>query len=66
MEEGDVLKLVLLALYLLPGIIAALRRHRNANAIGVLNLLLGWTLLGWIAAFVWSLTADVKPREQRS
>jgi hypothetical protein len=26
-------------------------------AIFALNLLLGWTLLGWFAALVWSLTA---------
>jgi hypothetical protein len=25
-------------------------------AIGMLNLLLGWTLLGWIVALVWSFT----------
>lgn len=43
--------------YLLPAIIATLRGHHQQNAIGALNLLLGWTLLGWIGALVWSLTA---------
>jgi branched-subunit amino acid transport protein AzlD len=46
----------LLALYLLPFIIAKTRKHRNAAAIGVLNLLLGWTVLGWIGALVWACT----------
>jgi hypothetical protein len=29
-------------------------------AIFVLNLLLGWTLLGWIGSLVWSCTAPRK------
>jgi hypothetical protein len=32
------------------------RRHHNRSAIIALNLLLGWTILGWITALVWSLT----------
>ncbi len=44
--------------YLLPTIIAAKSRKRNAWAIFALNVLLGWTLLGWIVAFVWALTVD--------
>ena len=52
--------LVLIGVYMLPGLIAALRRHRNQNAIFILNLLLGWTLLGWIAALVWAATNDAR------
>lgn len=48
--------LVALALYLLPGMIASSRQHKNATAIWVLNILLGWSMLGWIAALVWSFT----------
>jgi hypothetical protein len=43
-------------LYFLPGIIAFRRRHHNAMAILVFNLLLGWTFLGWVIALVWALT----------
>lgn len=46
--------------YLLPCVFAMLRKHRNDLAIGVLNLLLGWTMLGWFVALVWSLTANVR------
>lgn len=49
---------VVLALYFLPTCIAFMRRHQNAAAILVLNLLLGWTFIGWIASIVWSLTAS--------
>lgn len=58
---SDSMTLVLLALYFFPAIIAALRRHRNQNAILVLNLFLGWTLLGWVVALIWSATAQDKP-----
>lgn len=52
----EVLVLVIAA-YMLPGIVALARKHPNAASIIALDLLLGWTLLGWVAAFVWSLTA---------
>lgn len=42
--------------YALPAIIAYRRTHHQRMAIGALNLLLGWTGLGWCAALVWALT----------
>jgi hypothetical protein len=48
-------------IYFLPTIIAAARHHHNALAIFLLNLLLGWTVLGWVGSLVWSVTA-VTPR----
>jgi RsiW-degrading membrane proteinase PrsW (M82 family) len=47
-----------IAVYFLPTIVAASRHKRSENAIVALNLLLGWTLIGWIVALVWALTAD--------
>ena len=46
-----------LLLYLLPTIIGYKRDHHNQIAIFVLNLLLGWTFLGWVLALVWSCSA---------
>ena len=34
--------------YFLPAIIAFIRRHHNALPIFLLNLLLGWTMIGWV------------------
>lgn len=48
---------IALCLYLLPTVIAALRGHHNTMAIFVLNLLLGWTVLGFVGALVWSFTS---------
>ncbi|MCP3870816.1 MAG: superinfection immunity protein, partial [Gammaproteobacteria bacterium] len=48
---------LLVVLYFLPVLIAASRSHHNIWPIAAVNLLLGWTALGWIGAMVWSLTA---------
>jgi len=52
-----VLLLMLAAAYFVPILVAISRGHPNAAPIAVLNVLLGWTFLGWVAALVWSLTA---------
>ncbi len=44
--------------YFAPTIIAGLRRKKNAVAIFLLNLLLGWTIIGWIVALIWSVTHE--------
>jgi hypothetical protein len=48
--------LILLAIYFLPTLIGS--RKRNAGAIFAMNLLLGWTLVGWVVSLVWALTQD--------
>lgn len=45
--------------YFLPAIIAFGRSKRDAVSILVLNLLLGWTAIGWVIALVWALKNDV-------
>ncbi len=45
-------------LYFLPTIAAVCNRKRSRDAIMVLNLLLGWTLIGWVVALVWGLAKD--------
>ncbi|GGF54001.1 hypothetical protein GCM10011519_29890 [Marmoricola endophyticus] len=43
---------ILTAGYFLPWMISALRGKHNAWGIFWLNFLLGWTVIGWVAAFV--------------
>ena len=43
--------------YMLPWAIAATRGKMNSGAIFWLNLLLGWTVVGWIIALVMSFAA---------
>lgn len=45
-----------LAVYFLPALTAWYRSHHNTMAIAMLNLLLGWTVVGWVGAFIWALT----------
>ena len=65
MEPAAVILLIIalvigLFLYFLPTCIAVARGHNNTTAITVLNLLAGWTFVGWIVAVVWAFTADTK------
>ena len=47
-----------LLMYFLPSIIAIARSKRDAVAIFILNLLLGWSVIGWVIALVWALKQD--------
>lgn len=49
--------ILLVALYFLPWIVAYQRDHHQCNSIALLNLFLGWTFIGWVAALVWSASA---------
>jgi membrane protein DedA with SNARE-associated domain len=55
--------IVTLAGYFFPSIIAWQRRHHQTLAIFLLNLLLGWTGLGWIGALIWAATA-IQPQKE--
>ena len=54
---GEIAVIGLLA-YFLPTLIGLLRGHHNTFAIFLTNLLLGWTFIGWIIAFMVSLSAS--------
>ena len=53
--------IVLAILYFTPTIIARFRGHRQTLSIALLNLFLGWTIIGWVCAIVWSATAKPQP-----
>lgn len=53
-----VLIIVGIAFYFAPLIIAVARKKSNVVAIGALNVLLGWSLIGWVVALVWALSND--------
>ena len=50
--EGVVLLAAVVA-YFLPAIVADAREREDAFALTIFNVLFGWTVIGWIAAFVW-------------
>lgn len=43
--------------YMLPWAIAATRGKSNSWAVGLVNFLLGWTFIGWVAALVMACMA---------
>lgn len=60
---GFVIMFAAAAAYFVPTIIAFNRGNPNRRAIAATNILLGWTVLGWVVAFIWSLTGEPAARE---
>lgn len=52
--------LISLFLYFLPAFLA--RNKPNFTSILILNILAGWTFIGWIIALVWALSSDSQQR----
>lgn len=58
---GIVMLILLAFLYFIPTIIAVKRDHPSYLAIFAVNLILGWMLIGWVIALVWSLSGISTP-----
>ena len=54
--DAIIIGIVSLPLYFVPAIVG--RNKKNAQAIFMLNLLAGWTFIGWVVAMVWACTKD--------
>ena len=48
--------LLIIFVYFLPSIAGS--KKKNAGAIFILNLFLGWTFIGWIIALIWATMKD--------
>ncbi|SDU82459.1 Superinfection immunity protein [Microlunatus sagamiharensis] len=48
----------LTGLYLLPWAVAATRNRSNVAATALINLFLGWTVIGWVVALVMACGSD--------
>ena len=53
--------LFLFVMYWLPTLIAIVRQTPSALGVAMLNFFLGWTVVGWIVAFIWACAADTRP-----
>ena len=58
-----VLLLIILIIYMLPTVIAYARDVPQRQAITVVNIILGWTLVGWFVTFLWALMAETRADE---
>lgn len=48
-------------IYLAPTIIASRKGHPNTTSIAIINITLGWSLIGWIIALVWAVKESEAP-----
>jgi hypothetical protein len=44
--------------YFIPALVARDRKNPNTTGIFVLNLFLGWSLIGWVVALVWACSGE--------
>lgn len=54
---GATLSIFIVFFYFLPTFCAFYRNAQGKGAIAFLNFALGWTAIGWIAAFIWANVA---------
>lgn len=47
--------LLAVAIYFLPSLASSAARHPSFQAVFILNLLFGWTIVGWVVAILWTL-----------
>lgn len=52
--DSTLLLIIAAILYFAPWMLAKLRGVTASGGIFVLNLTLGWTLLGWLIALIWA------------
>jgi hypothetical protein len=50
-----VVSLIGMLVYFVPTMVAAGKHHYSTLGIFLLNLLLGWTGIGWLIALIWAL-----------
>jgi uncharacterized membrane protein len=50
--------IAIVLIYMLPTFIAFGRDHPRRQDIAVVNIVLGWTLVGWIGAFLWATLTE--------
>ena len=53
-----------LIIYILPSIVAGYRKSPDYAGIFLLNLLTGWTIIGWVGALLWAYATS--PRSTTS
>lgn len=51
-------------LYFLPTIEAWINKNQDLQRVGLVNLFLGWSLVGWVVALVWALKKNQSQIQQ--
>lgn len=61
-EDADIgafiTAVVMIVIYFVPLMVAVRRDMQKVAGVAVLNILLGWTLIGWVIALVWAVSGE--------
>ena len=55
---GIFMLVLLLFIYFIPAFVATQRKHVAVSAITLINLFLGWTLIGWLVSLIWAYSGQ--------
>jgi hypothetical protein len=66
--SGALLAIILIALvvHFIPAIIGYQRGVTHAGALLLVNLLIGWTLIGWVVCLIWAIFARTQAEDDRA
>lgn len=57
-----ILFIIAIAVYLLPTVLALYRDCKASGWIASINVLLGWTIFGWVVALGWAAAGSTEPQ----
>ena len=60
---GIIVLIILLVAYFIPGIVASVRHVPNQASVWIINIFLGWTLVGWVVALAMAARSQL-PAQQ--
>ena len=55
-----VFALPVFAVYFVPSIVAAARKHNQLGLVILVNVLTGWSGIGWIGTLIWAIAGEAK------
>jgi hypothetical protein len=58
--------ILLLVLHFIPTIIGYKRGVTHAGMLLLVNILIGWTLIGWVACLIWAIFARTQAEDDRA
>lgn len=59
--KWGIIGLVLIGIYLVPTVIACVKHHPEKLTIILINIFLGWSMIGWVGSLIW---ACILPKEE--
>jgi hypothetical protein len=53
-------EIFILIFYFIPSFTASVKKHPYTTGVFILNIFLGWTIIGWVGALVWAVSVKNK------